>query len=111
MNKILAIYGSPRRKGNTSTLLNRAVEGASAAGAEVEKVFLRDLKMSPCLEIYGCKETGLCVIQDDFQKVCDKLLASHGIMLSFSYLLLHGERPHQDLHGSFSIPLGQEVLD
>ena len=82
MNKILAIYGSPRRKGNTSTLLNRAVEGASEAGAEVEKVFLRDLKMSPCLEIYGCKETGLCVIQDDFQKVYDKLLASHGIMLA-----------------------------
>ena len=82
MNKILAIYGSPRREGNTSTLLNRAVEGASEAGAEVEKVFLRDLKMSPCLEIYGCKETGLCVIQDDFQKVYDKLLASHGIMLA-----------------------------
>jgi multimeric flavodoxin WrbA len=82
VNKILAIYGSPRREGNTSTLLNRAVEGASEAGAEVEKVFLRDLKMSPCLEIYGCKETGLCVIQDDFQKVCDKLLASHGIMLA-----------------------------
>ena len=82
MNRILAIYGSPRREGNTSTLLNRAVEGASEAGAEVEKVFLRDLKMSPCLEIYGCKETGLCVIQDDFQKVYDKLLASHGIMLA-----------------------------
>jgi multimeric flavodoxin WrbA len=82
VNKILAIYGSPRREGNTSTLLNRAVEGASEAGAEVEKVFLRDLKMSPCLEIYGCKETGLCVIQDDFQKVYDKLLASHGIMLA-----------------------------
>ena len=82
MNKILAIYGSPRREGNTSTLLNRAVEGASEAGAEVEKVFLRDLKMSPCLEIYGCKETGLCVIQDDFQKVYDKLSASHGIMLA-----------------------------
>ena len=82
MNKILAIYGSPRRKGNTSTLLNQAVEGASEAGAEVEKVFLQDLKMSPCLEIYGCKETGLCVIQDDFQKVYDKLLASHGIMLA-----------------------------
>jgi len=82
VNKILAIYGSPRRKGNTSTLLNQAIEGASEAGAEVEKVFLRDLKMSPCLEIYGCKETGLCVIQDDFQKVYDKLLASHGIMLA-----------------------------
>jgi multimeric flavodoxin WrbA len=82
MKKILAIYGSPRRKGNTTTLLDRAVEGALGAGAEVEKVILRDLKMSPCLEIYGCKENGHCVIQDDFQKVYEKILESHGLMLA-----------------------------
>ena len=82
MKKILAIYGSPRRKGNTSLLLNHAVQGALDTGAQVEKIVLRDLKMSPCLEIYGCKETGRCVIQDDFQKVYDQLLASHGLMLA-----------------------------
>jgi multimeric flavodoxin WrbA len=52
------------------------------AGAEVEKIVLRDLKMSPCLEIYGCKETGKCVIQDDFQEVSNQLLACHGVMLA-----------------------------
>jgi multimeric flavodoxin WrbA len=82
MGIIIAIYGSPRRDGNTSTLLNHAVKGAIDAGAQVEKVVLRDLKMSPCLEIYGCKETGRCVIQDDFQEICDKLLACHGLMLA-----------------------------
>lgn len=82
MVKILAIYGSPRRNGNTSLLLKKAVKGALEAGAEVEEVFLRDLKMSPCLEIYGCKETGRCVIQDDFQKVYDQLLVCHGLMLA-----------------------------
>jgi multimeric flavodoxin WrbA len=79
---ILAIYGSPRRKGNTSLLLQKAVEGARKAGAEVEEVFLRDLKMSPCLEIYGCKKTGRCVIKDDFQKVYDQLLACRGLLLA-----------------------------
>ena len=58
--KIIAIYGSPRRKGNTATLLQKAVEGARNAGAEVEEIVLRDLKMSPCLEIYGCKNAGEC---------------------------------------------------
>jgi len=38
--------------------------------------------MSPCLEIYGCKKTGRCVIKDDFQEVIDKLLACKGIMLA-----------------------------
>jgi len=48
----------------------------------VEEVVLRDLKMSPCLEIYGCKETGRCVIKDDFQPLYDKLLACQGVILA-----------------------------
>ena len=42
--KIVAIYGSPRRKGNTATLLKKAVEGARDSGAHVEEIVLRDLK-------------------------------------------------------------------
>jgi multimeric flavodoxin WrbA len=80
--KVLAVYGSPRRKGNTSILLGRAVEGAREAGAEVEEIVLRDLRMSPCLEIYGCRKKGRCVIQDDFQDFHDKILESEGLMLA-----------------------------
>ena len=80
--KVLAIHGSPRRRGNTSLLLNQAVEGARHAGAEVEEIVLRDLRMAPCLEIYGCKKDGRCVIQDDFQGVYDQLLACQGLMLA-----------------------------
>jgi len=82
MFKITAIYGSPRRKGNTSVLLKRAVQGATDAGAEVDEIVLRDLKMSPCLEIYGCKKDGQCVIKDDFHDVRNRLLSSDGIMLA-----------------------------
>jgi multimeric flavodoxin WrbA len=63
-------------------LLKKAVEGSIAAGAEVEEIVLRDLKISPCLEIYGCKKNGRCVIQDDFQAVYDKALACEGLMLA-----------------------------
>ena len=80
--QILAVYGSPRRKGNTALLLQKAVEGAKETGASVEEIVLRDLKMSPCLEIYGCKKTGRCVIKDDFQKVYDRLLSCQGLILA-----------------------------
>lgn len=82
MPKLMAIYGSPRRRGNTALLLQQAVLGAREMGAEVEEVVLRDLKMSPCLEIYGCTKTGRCAIQDDFQKVYDQILESDGILLA-----------------------------
>jgi len=82
MPKITAVFGSPRRKGNTATLLRQAIKGARDAGAEVNEIVLRDLKMSPCLEIYGCKQSGQCAIQDDFQGVLEQLLTSQGIILA-----------------------------
>jgi len=69
MAKLVAVYGSPRRKGNTTVLLKKAVAGARNAGALVEEFVLRELKMSPCLEIYGCKKNGSCAINNSFQRV------------------------------------------
>jgi multimeric flavodoxin WrbA len=80
--QIVAIYGSPRRKGNTAALLKKAIEGARESGAAVEEIVLRDLKISPCLEIYGCLEAGECAIKDDFQMVRDKILDARGLILA-----------------------------
>jgi multimeric flavodoxin WrbA len=80
--KIVAIYGSPRRKGNTAALLKKAIEGARDCGADVEEIVLRDLKISPCLEIYGCMQAGECAIKDDFQMVRDKILHAQGLILA-----------------------------
>lgn len=82
MAQITAIYGSPRRRGNTSRLLQQAVAGARDQGATVTEIVLRDIKMAPCMEIYGCTRNGECAIQDGFQPVRDSLLASQGIMLA-----------------------------
>ena len=80
--KIVAIYGSPRRKGNTTTLLKKSVAGARDMGAQVDEIVLRDLKISPCLEIYGCKNAGECRLKDDFQNARDRILASSGLILA-----------------------------
>jgi multimeric flavodoxin WrbA len=80
--KIVAIFGSPRRKGNTATLLRESIRGARQSGVIVEEIVLRDLKISPCLEIYGCKAAGECAIKDDFQKVRDLILDAQGLILA-----------------------------
>ena len=82
MVKLCAVFGSPRREGNTALLLKKAIEGARDAGAGIKEIVLRDKKLSPCLEIYGCKNTGKCVIRDDFHEIVDQMLESDGVMLA-----------------------------
>ncbi|MDJ0783388.1 MAG: flavodoxin family protein [Desulfosarcinaceae bacterium] len=82
MTDIVALYGSPRRGGNTALLLAQAVAGARESGAEVVEFHLRDLKISPCLEIYQCIKTGECAIKDEFPTVLTHLKQARGIMLA-----------------------------
>jgi multimeric flavodoxin WrbA len=72
--KALAIYGSPRKGGNTDLLLNETVKGMKEAGAQVDEIFLREMKFSPCLELYACENDGRCAIKDDMEKVYPKLI-------------------------------------
>jgi multimeric flavodoxin WrbA len=80
--KILGIVGTPRRGGNSEILLRAFLQGAAAAGAEVEEVRLRELKISPCLEIYHCFKDGTCPIKDDMRELYDKLLHADVVVLS-----------------------------
>ncbi len=80
--KITAIYGSPRRNGNTAKLLQSAIDGARSAGAEVTEIVLRDLKLQPCLEIYACQKEGRCAIKDDFHGLAETLLSAQATILA-----------------------------
>jgi len=74
--------GSPRRRSNTEILLDKAMEGAREAGAEVEKVLVSKLKISSCLEIYACRKDGNCAIKDDMQLLYKKLLEADHIIFA-----------------------------
>ncbi len=80
--KVLGIMGSPRRQSNTEILLDKALEGAKEAGAEVEKVLVSKLKVSPCLEICACLKDGNCAIKDDMQLLYKKLLEADHIVFA-----------------------------
>ena len=74
--KVLGISGSPRRHGNTETLLDSFLEGAKDAGATVEKVVLREIDYSPCRGCNACHKTGECIVKDDAPGLYDKILAA-----------------------------------
>ncbi len=80
--KVLGIFGSPRRGGNTDILLEEALRGAEKEGAEVERLRLTDFTITPCKECHGCDKTGECVILDDMQKIYPKLAEADVIILA-----------------------------
>ena len=80
--KVLGICGSPRREGNTELLLRELLRGSRDKGAEVEEVMLRDLKITPCLEIYACRKDGKCPIHDDMETLYPKLVEADVVALA-----------------------------
>jgi multimeric flavodoxin WrbA len=65
--KILAFNGSPRAKGNTSTLIEKVLEGARSKGAQTEHVRLCDIGLKGCLGCLSCRENpGKCAAKDGF---------------------------------------------
>lgn len=80
--KLLGIYGSPRKGGNSDQLLDKALDGASSEGAETRRLYARNQKMSGCLECGGCDETGKCVVEDDMQSIYPLLEDANVIILS-----------------------------
>ena len=55
--KVMAINGSPRKKWNTATLLDKALEGAASQGAETELIHLYDLNYKGCISCFALSES------------------------------------------------------
>jgi multimeric flavodoxin WrbA len=80
--KVLGLFGSPLRGGNTDLLLEEMLRGAQNREAEVERVFLSDWDISGCRGCRRCEIDGNCVIQDQMQKLYPKLLQADHIILA-----------------------------
>ncbi len=79
---VLCVYGSPRIRGNTDLLLDAFAAGVEAAGGTAQRVYLRNLNISPCREIYACEREGRCALDDDMQPLYDALRTTDAIALA-----------------------------
>jgi len=78
--KVVAVYGSPRKSGNSSILLDRFLDGVTEAAGladrrlNIKKIITANLNISPCKECRECSKTGECIIEDAMQQVFDDLI-------------------------------------
>jgi multimeric flavodoxin WrbA len=86
MMKIMAFNGSPRKKWNTATLLEKALEGAASQGAKTELIHLYALDFKGCISCFACKTRGgksygRCAVKDDLTPVFKKIEKADAIIL------------------------------
>lgn len=84
--KVIAINGSPRKKGNTAELLKSMLEGAKENGAKTKLYHLYEMDYTGCVSCFACKKkgndcNGLCVIKDDLKEVLEEILKCDALII------------------------------
>lgn len=84
--KLLALNGSARREWNTAKMLEAAMEGARAAGAETKLVNLFDIDYKGCrgcsaCKLLGGKFYGACAQQDGLTDILEEAKAADVLLL------------------------------
>ena len=84
--KVLALNATYRKQGTTTSLVEKALQGAAADGAITEHLLLKDFDIrycTNCLKCYGDLESEIapCTHDDDVTLILEKIKASDGVLL------------------------------
>jgi multimeric flavodoxin WrbA len=84
--KVIAVNGSPRKKWNTATLLQKTLEGAASQGAETELIHLYDLNYKGCRSCFACKTKegpsyGRCAAKDGLSPLLQEIESCDSLIL------------------------------
>ena len=81
--KILALSSSPRKAGNSDLLLDAAIQAAEGCGADVEKVYVCDISIKPCIGCLRCNVIGRCAQKgDDWAEFAAKFVEADGLLIA-----------------------------
>lgn len=74
MKKVVFINGSPRKKGNTSIMVQHLHHLLPKSNFQSQVIFLYDKDIKPCTDCRVCKKGELvCTIKDDMQAIYSQL--------------------------------------
>lgn len=87
--KIVGFVGSPRKEGNTATIVNEVLRGAREAGAETKIFNLNALNIKGCQACYKCQTPdGRCVQKDDMAQLYDEIFSAEAVVIGSPVYML-----------------------
>jgi|YelNatPaOPRAMG01_1025707.scaffolds.fasta_scaffold215112_1 multimeric flavodoxin WrbA len=88
--QILAFNGSPRKNGNTSTIIRAMLKGAKAAGAETREIRLHDIELKGCQGCLSCrKRPGKCKQKDELSPYLEAIKTCQGMIVGTPIYMYH----------------------
>jgi multimeric flavodoxin WrbA len=81
MKQVVAFIGSPRKNGNTATLVQEVVNGAKAAGAATKVYYLNEMNIKPCQSCFVCRKEESCPIEDDMKSIYPELRTADAVII------------------------------
>ena len=78
---VVAVIGSPRRRGNTATLVDAALEEIELGGCECTRIMLADKRIEFCSGHVFCGERA-CPHDDDMADILDQVYAADALLLA-----------------------------
>ena len=79
--KVVGFVGSPRKGGNTDTLVEQVLAGAADADHQTEKVYLADYALTPIDPVYGEETNWTDPRQDVADQIIDRMVAADVVVL------------------------------
>ena len=79
--KVVAVIGSPRRRGNTATLVDAALEELERSGCDCTRIVLADKRIEFCSGHVYCGERA-CPHDDDMAGILEQVYCADGLLLA-----------------------------
>jgi multimeric flavodoxin WrbA len=99
---IVAFNGSPRKKGNTSLLLNELIRGVREAGGQVEEIIAREIHIKPCRGCLKCNLLKRCAMKgDEWGELSEKILNADALVFASPVYFHHLPGPLKNILDRF----------
>ncbi len=122
MGHIVAILGSPRKDGNSSTIAYSAVDGAM--GLSTNLIDIHELNQLNCVRgcqaCEKCKQAGICVVRDDLSKTLADVKAADAVIVAVPLYFGHASSQYRqfedrlygfiDAKGKSVLPEGKKLI-
>jgi multimeric flavodoxin WrbA len=98
MKEIVIINGSPRKDGNTATLLSAVARGAEDNAAAVKFYSLFKMKYMACQSCFSCRINDDCIINDGLHELLQRIKTAHAVVVGSPIYMMQMAGPVKNMY-------------